>query len=258
MEKKDYFSKHSEVYAAFRPTYPDELYQFLFEHVKGRSCAWDCATGNGQAARNLAGHFDSVFATDISQQQLDHAFRAENIFYSVSPAEKTDFATNQFDLITVGQALHWFDIPAFYREAARTGKPGGLLAVWGYSLPSVNAKIDSLLLDFYQHETGPYWDHARRQVENHYRNLPFPFEIIPSPNFSIHVEWSDDQFAGYLTSWSATQKYIREQKINPVIAFMRTLREYWRAGTIKSLSFPVFMKAGRIPLDKAGILASPG
>lgn len=247
MKNKDYFSKHSDVYAAFRPTYPDKLYEFLFKHVKGRSCAWDCATGNGQAARYLARHFETVFATDISQQQLDHAFRAGNILYSVSPAEKTNFANNQFDLITVGQALHWFDIPAFYREATRTGKSGGLLAAWGYSLPSVNANIDSLLLDFYHHETGPYWDHARRQVENHYSDLPFPFERIESPPFQIQLEWSDDQFAGYITSWSATQKYIREHRTNPVPAFMRTLHAYWRPGTTKPVSFPVFMKAGRIP-----------
>lgn len=200
MKNKDYFSKHSDVYAAFRPAYPDELYDFLFEYVKGRSCAWDCATGNGQAARYLAKFFDKVFATDISRQQLDHAFRADNIFYSVSPAEKTGFADNQFDLITVGQALHWFDISAFYQEAARTGKSGGLLAAWGYSLPSVDARIDSLLLDFYHNETGPYWDHARRHVENHYRDLPFPFEIIRSPPLYIRVEWSEDQFAGYVTS----------------------------------------------------------
>lgn len=247
METKDYFSRHSDVYAAYRPTYPDKLYQFIFEHVKGKSCAWDCATGSGQVARHLAGHFDSVYATDISQQQLDHAFCADNIFYSVSPAERTAFSANQFDLITVGQALHWFDLPAFYQEAARTGKSGGLLAAWGYSLPSVDAEIDPLLLDFYHNETGPYWDQARRQVENHYRDVPFPFEVIDSPPFSIQAQWSDDQFAGYLTSWSATQKYIRERSTDPVPAFMRSVHKYWMPGSVKPVTFPVFMRAGKIP-----------
>lgn len=247
MKNKDYFSRHSEVYAAFRPTYPDQLYQFLLRQLKGRSSAWDCATGNGQVAGRLSKYFDAVFATDISQQQLDRAFRADNIFYTVCPAEKTGFADNQFDLITVGQALHWFDLSAFYAEAARTGKPGALLAAWGYSLPSVDGKIDTLLHDFYRNEAGPYWDDARRHVENQYRDLPFPFEVVDCPPFSIHVDWSDEQFAGYLTSWSATQKYIRERKTDPVPAFMSTLRAHWTPGTMKAVAFPIFVKAGRIP-----------
>ena len=249
MEKKDYFSEHSGIYAAFRPTYPEELYEFLFEQLKGRGCAWDCATGNGQVAGHLAPHFETVYATDISSQQLAHAVNARNIFYAVSPAEKTDFRNDQFDLITVAQALHWFDVTAFYREALRTGKPGGLLAVWGYSLPSVNTDIDTLLLDFYHNKTGPYWDFARRHVENHYRDLPFPVETIPSPRFSIRVQWSDEQFTGYLASWSATRKYIRERKTDPVREFSVALRKFWHPGDVKALSFPIFIKAGKIPAN---------
>lgn len=129
---KDFFSGHSKIYAAFRPTYPEELYQFIFKHLKHKTKAWDCATGNGQVAQYLSKHFDNVYATDMSQQQLDHAFPAPNIHYSVCKAEKTLFEDQQFDLITVGQALHWLELDSFYKEVKRTGKPGSLLAVWGY------------------------------------------------------------------------------------------------------------------------------
>lgn len=246
MEKKDYFSRQSKAYAAFRPAYPEELYAFIFRHVRNRSCAWDCATGNGQVARHLADYFDTVFATDISQQQLDHAFPAKNISYALAPAEHPSFADNQFDLITVAQALHWFHLPSFYEEVRRTGKPQGLLAVWGYALLTIDPVIDELFMDFYNHKTGPYWDPARKLVENHYRDIPFPFDEIPCPDFQIRVQWTSDQFAGYLQSWSATQKYISSHGVNPVDAFMENLRPFWEPGEVKRVTFPVFMKAGLI------------
>src|SRR5688572_4381338 len=150
MEKKDYFTRQAKAYAAFRPTYPKTLYRFIFQHLDKRSCAWDCATGNGQVARYLADHFEKVYATDISPAQLDNAFRARNIFYSVAAAEQAPFDDNQFDLITIAQALHWFSLPDFYNEVKRTGRSGGLIAAWGYSLSRIHPDIDALFMTFYK------------------------------------------------------------------------------------------------------------
>ena len=94
----------------------------------------------------------------------------DNIFYSISPAEKTSFPDHQFDLITVGQALHWFDRDRFYEEVRRVGKPGGLLAVWGYALLSIEPTIDDKIMHFYNHIVGPYWDSARKLLEEEYTN----------------------------------------------------------------------------------------
>jgi hypothetical protein len=246
MERKDYFSGQSRAYATFRPVYPRELYDFIFGHLQKKLCAWDCATGNGQVAQYLAGHFESVYATDISQPQIDHAFRKENIFYSVSAAEQTSFPENQFDLITVGQALHWFDADKFYREVRRTGKCGSLLAVWGYALLTVDPVIDELFMDFYNNKIGVYWDEARKLVENYYRDIPFPFQEIRCPEFHIAVKWTSDQFIGYLSSWSATQKYIRTHGVDPVESFREDLKSVWTSGEVKPVTFPVFMKLGRI------------
>jgi len=246
MEKKNYFSQQSKAYAAFRPSYPEDLYRFIFEHLKNYACVWDCATGNGQVAQYLARHFTSVYATDISQQQIDNAFRAKNIFYSVGGEENTLFKDNQFDLVTVGQALHWFNRPGFYREVKRTTKPGGLLAVWGYALLTVEPVIDQLFMDFYTNQIGRYWDEARKLVENYYRDIPFPFEQIVCPEFNITVNWTLDQFAGYLSSWSATQKYIHTHGLDPVKPFKEDLKSVWRSGEVKLVTFPVFMKLGRI------------
>ncbi|MEX1240414.1 MAG: class I SAM-dependent methyltransferase [Cyclobacteriaceae bacterium] len=246
MEKKDYFSRQAKEYAAFRPTYPEELYNFIFNHAKKSSCAWDCATGNGQVARYLANHFERVYATDISKAQLDNAFRAKNIFYSVTPAEQTPFTSNQFDLITVAQALHWFNLSDFYKEVMRTARSGGLIAVWGYALLSINPEIDKLFMDFYKIRIEPYWDDARKLVDNHYRGLPFPFDEIVCPAFDITVQWTSGQFAGYLNSWSAVQKCITRNGANPVDPFMEGLRSVWNPGDEKVVTFPVFLRLGRI------------
>jgi ubiquinone/menaquinone biosynthesis C-methylase UbiE len=242
---KDFFSSQSKVYAAFRPTYPKELYQFIFSHVPEKKIAWDCATGNGQVAQFLSHHFDEVYATDISQQQLDHAVPQKNIFYSKSQAEKTSFRDNQFDLITVAQALHWFDRDLFYEEARRVAKPNAVLAVWGYGFLFIEPVIDRLIMEFYNEKVGPYWDEARRLVEDEYRGISFPFEEVKVPAFSIKVHWTLEQLSGYFSSWSATQKYIREKGNDPVFPAIKELKKYWTK-TEMTVSFPIFARIGSV------------
>lgn len=246
MSTKDYFSGHSSIYAAFRPTYPAELYDHILRFVRSRESAWDCGTGNGQVAKELAQKFTNVCASDISDSQLAHAVQAPNIKYVQSTAEETPFADHQFDLVTVGQALHWFDLPKFYAEVKRTVKPGGTIAVWGYALLTISPEIDELFLDFYHNVVGAYWDEARRMVEQEYAGISFPFEALPSGKFEIKVEWTLEQFAGYLESWSATQKFIKANGHNPVDTFIPKVKEVWKNNETKTVCFPVFLKLGRV------------
>jgi hypothetical protein len=246
MERKDYFSGHSSLYATFRPTYPSTLYDFIFSHLKNKSVAWDCATGNGQVAKYLALTFDQVFATDISQNQLNNATQQNNIVYSLSPAEKTNFKDHQFDLITVGQAMHWFKLDEFYKEVKRVGKKDSLLASWGYALCKINPAIDKLFLHFYHDVVGPYWDDARKLVEDEYRSISFPFKQIPSPEFQLDVEWTFDEFVGYLSTWSATQKYIKSNGNDPLLQFAEQLKLVWKPEEKYKVTFPLFLKLGQI------------
>ena len=246
MSNKDLFSGHARIYSAFRPTYPEELYSFIFRHLQKTDTAWDCATGNGQVAEYLSLQFKQVYATDISAQQLEEAPRASFVQYSTGAAEKTSFADNQFDLITVGQALHWFDRDKFYNEVKRVARPGALLAAWGYGVLSINPELDIHLLDFYKNTVGPYWDSARNLVEEKYQTLSFPFEEIPSPEFFIRVSWTLEHLAGYLESWSATQKYIKTHNTNPVTPLIEVLKDYWKFNESKTVSFPVFLRLGRV------------
>lgn len=245
-EHKDYFSTQANAYAAFRPTYPETLYEFIFQHLKSKKTAWDCATGNGQVAGYLADHFENVYATDISQKQLDQATQKKNVFYSRLPAEKTSFPNNQFDLITVAQALHWFDREKFYEEVKRVSMPDALLAVWGYALLYIEPEIDKVILNFYSNIVGPYWDSARRLVEEEYRSITFPFEEIITPKFFITATWTRAHLAGYVESWSATQAYIRTHGHNPVPILLKDLETFWKPEATKAIRFPVFFKLGKI------------
>ncbi len=113
---KDNFSNHAADYAKYRPVYPQALYDYLFSLVDSKNYAWDVATGNGQVATQLAQVFSKVLATDLSEKQLKQAVLLTNIEYRVQTAEEDFDETQQFNLITVAQAIHWFDFKAFYKQ----------------------------------------------------------------------------------------------------------------------------------------------
>jgi ubiquinone/menaquinone biosynthesis C-methylase UbiE len=206
------FSNHAQQYATFRPTYPKALYDFIFKHVRKFDSAWDCGTGNGQVARDLALRFKKVAATDISEMQLANAIRAENIQYSVA-GEETNFPDSTFDLITITQAIHWLDISKFYNEVRRVGNEKAAIAVWGYGLLHIFPEIDAHLHHFYFNVVGSYWDKERRLIDDHYKTIPFPFEEIVTSSFHISVDWTLPEFQGYLSTWSSVQKYIQANRV---------------------------------------------
>lgn len=242
---KDNFSKQSDLYSRFRPGYPGQLFDFLLPLVPEKRNAWDCGTGNGQVAAKLSQYFGEVYATDLSAAQIENAEHKKNIFYSVEKAEKTLFPNNKFDLITIAQAIHWFDFNAFYGEARRTLKAGGIIAVIGYDILRINKKIDFLIDRFYRDTTGPYWDEERKYVEEHYLTIPFPFKEITTPGFSMNYNWELEHVTGYLNTWSAVKHYIRKNNENPVDKFSEELKQVWGSVLKRKVRFPIFMRTGR-------------
>jgi ubiquinone/menaquinone biosynthesis C-methylase UbiE len=242
---KDNFSKQSDLYSRFRPGYPKQLFDFLIPLVPDKTSAWDCGTGNGQVAVKLSQYFNEVCATDLSAAQINNAEKKKNIFYSVENAEETLLPDNKFDLITVAQAIHWFDFKNFYRQVNRTLKPGGIIAVVGYGVFKINKDIDFLINEFYRETTGPYWDKERKHIDEHYRTIPFPFKEIDTPDFFMNYNWELEQVIGYLNTWSAVQHYIRKNNENPVEKFSVQLKKNWGNILKRKVSFPVFMRTGR-------------
>lgn len=245
---KDLFSGQSDFYAKYRPTYPPELFEYILSFVDEKDTAWDCATGNGQAAQVLANYFKRVEATDISEAQLNLAVQAPNIHYQISAAEKTPFADNTFDLITVATAYHWLNWKAFYDEATRVGKPNAVVSVWGYNLFScADEKITQLIHHFYYDLIHPYWDPGRRFVEQSYTAVEFDFAPLPGKDFQMKYLWDKEHFTGYLQSWSAVQSYLKQNNVSPLTLIEPNIDKLWsNKDEVKTFYFPLFMKIGRI------------
>jgi ubiquinone/menaquinone biosynthesis C-methylase UbiE len=242
---KDNFSKQASEYSKFRPQYPDAMIDYLVSFVKNKGVALDIATGNGQVAHKLSSFFETVYGSDISQNQLNNAIPTENIIYKVAAAENTFFKNQEFDLITVAQAVHWFDFDLFYKEIYRILKPEGIFAVMGYGLFSTNEDSYKIITDFYQNIVGSYWDSERKYLDENYKTIPFPFDEIVTEKFENKLTWTFEELIGYLETWSATQHYISKNNQNPLDLIYDDLKTSWLKSDQK-VSFPLLLRIGKL------------
>ena len=245
MPALDRFSAQAADYARYRINYPAALYDWLLPQVESRERAWDCATGNGQVAAVLAETFVRVNATDLSESQLAQAAPRANITYQPARAEHTSFPGQRFDLITVAQAVHWFEHAAYHAEVRRVARPGAVLAEWGYGLIQINAEIDPLIQHFYRETMGPYWDENRWHIDDAYARLPFPFADVRRARFAVRRQWSAAWFLGYLRTWSSVARYQQARGADAVALIADELTQRWGAGE-REVVFPVFARAGRV------------
>lgn len=243
---KDHFSSLAPGYAAHRPHYPQVLFDFLAGLSPEGSVVWDCATGSGQAAVGLARHFRQVIATDASSAQVAQAHPHPRVVYRVATAEASGLPEASIDMVTVAQAAHWFDLPAFYNEARRVLRPGGVIALWGYERLRVPEAISATVAEFYEHTLAGCWPPERHWVENAYRDLPFPFSTLPVPPIVMQADWRLDQLLGYFSTWSAVRRYCDRHGHDPLPALAEKLIPLWGSpGTAKTLKWPTFWKLGR-------------
>lgn len=242
---KDNFSKQASAYAQFRPHYPDDMLSYIVSFVRNKTTALDIATGNGQVAVKLAAYFQAVYATDISDKQLENAPAVANIVYKLESAEHTDFKDAQFDLITVAQAVHWFQFDVFYKEIVRILKPDGIFAIMGYGRFSTHSDSGKILMDYYHNIVGSYWDSERKYLEENYQTIPFPLDEIETKKFSNTFEWTFEQLIGYLETWSATQHYKNKNLKNPIDIIYQDLKISWEKGD-KKVHFPLLLRMGTL------------
>jgi len=245
MPSLDRFSAQAADYARYRIDYPAALYDWLLPQVPGCERAWDCATGNGQVAVVLADYFVRVNATDLSESQLAQAVPRPNIYYQPARAEQTPFPAQRFDLITVAQAVHWFEPDAYHREVRRVARPGALLAEWGYGLVQVSLEIDPLVRNFHDEVMGPYWDANRWHIADEYARIPFPFADVQRAHFSVQRQWSAEWFLQYLRTWSSVQNYHQERGEDAVALIAAEVAQRW-GESMRTVTFPVFARTGRV------------
>lgn len=248
MSFKDHFSGHAELYRQARPVYPSALFDWLAVQAPGTALAWDAGCGNGQVATALAERFARVRATDPSAEQVAQAAPHARIDYRVEPAEQPSLDDASVDLVTVGQALHWFDAGRFFAEVRRVLRPGGLFAAWTYADCHVAPEIDVLKQRVYGELTAPYWPPERRLVESGYADIPMPLETVDTPVFAMQASWTAEQFLAYLRSWSGSQRYRKATGEDAVATIEKALRRAWGdLETTRVVHWDFHVRAGRAP-----------
>ena len=243
---KDLFSVQAEDYSKFRPTYPVELFNYFASLTDNHNLAWDVGTGNGQAAIELTRYYKKVVATDPSQKQLEQAIVHKNISYHVAAAEKSPLLSDSVDLITVAQAFHWFKQKEFFDEVKRVSKPGAFLAIWCYGLARINPEVDAKIMDLYAGTLGNYWEKERKLVEEGYKNELIPFAEINSPEFSMKANWSLEHLIGYLSTWSAMQKYTKDEGQSPLPKFYAEIQQIWGEELTKTITWKINLRISRV------------
>ncbi len=207
----------------------------------------DCATGSGQLAQGIAGFAERVVALDASPEQIANAVAHPRVRYRVAAAEATGLDDHSVDLLTVGQALHWFDHARFVAEAERILVPGGLVVVVSYATCKVTDRIDGVIDKLYRGLLENYWPPERAHVEDGYAKLPLPGRAVVVPSLDMTRRWSADDMLGYLRTWSASRRYERSEGQDPVSLIEADLVAGWGAA-LRPVRWPLTICASRIGL----------
>ncbi|GAB4855697.1 hypothetical protein Ancab_024339 [Ancistrocladus abbreviatus] len=249
------FDKQADLYLDGRPDYPKEWYSWLAARSLHRSLAWDAGTGNGQAAVAVAEHYKQVIATDVSEAQLGRAIPHPHVRYlhqtlSMSEDDLINMigGKNSVDLVTVAQAVHWFDLSSFYSIVTRLlRKPGGVIAVWGYNTIVVSPTFDPVMKRF-EETTLPYWHSGIKHIFDGYKTLPFPFESVglgsegEPLSLDIPKELSFEGLLRMLRSWSAVTT-AKEEGVD--LLSERVVKEFENAWggskLVRSVAYKAFM-----------------
>jgi SAM-dependent methyltransferase len=246
-EFKDHFSTQSAGYARFRPSYPDELFHYLAsltgEHANAN--AWDCATGNGQVAIALTEFFQNVVASDASEPQIAEAVPHPQVAYRVATAEESGLDDASVDLLTVGQAFHWFDQDGFFKEASRVLRAGGVLAIWCYEICRVTDACDAVVDHLYRGIIDSYWPAERALIEQGYDSVILPGEILVAPEIAMSADWFVADMLGYLRTWSACNRYEADKGSDPVLTIEDDLIAAWGDGA-RRVSWPMKLRVSRL------------
>lgn len=244
---KDHFSKQSDIYLKYRPQYSSQLFEYLSSLSNQHQLAWDCGTGNGQAAIGLAPYFDQIIASDPSEQQIKNAIANPKIVYKIETAENSSISDHSVDLITVANAIHWLNFDAFFAEVKRVLKPDGIIMIWSYFIPSVSPEIDALIHDLHFRILNDYWLPENRLIENEYSDIQFPFKEFKHPDFFCNKLMNRNDLIGYLNTWSGTQRFINKNGFSPTDEIHDKMCYVWKnAEEEKLVQWKLILKGGSL------------
>ncbi|KAJ0590903.1 putative trans-aconitate 3-methyltransferase [Helianthus annuus] len=257
----DLFLKQAEIYQKSRPSYPRKLFDFIASKTASHDVVWDVATGSGQAATSLASIYESVIGTDASKNQLENAPKLPNVRYectspniSMSELEEKIGTESSVDLVTVAQALHWFDHDTFYNRVKWVlKKPNGVIAAWCYTLPKVDDEFDSVVRKFYA-VSKPYTALVVGLLDDKYSNIKFPFDPVDGCvdtgpfEFEIKQVMSLGELFTYIRSWSSYQT-AKDKGVELLSdRVMEEFRNAWKEDENgeRIVTFPVYLRIGKV------------
>ncbi|PHT54562.1 hypothetical protein CQW23_09024 [Capsicum baccatum] len=256
------FIKQAQQYSVGRPSYPDNLFHFIASKTPCHDLVWDVGTGTGQAAQSLAKLYKNVIATDASPKQLEFAAKVPNVQYkctspnmSMSEIKTKIGSESSVDLITIAQAMHWFDLPTFYQQAKwLLKKPNGVIAAWCYTTPEVSVSVDAILEKFYTIDAGPYWESPRKLVDEKYQTIDFPFEAVDGCDhngpfeFKIEKVIDLESYFTYLKSWSAyqTAKEKGAELLTDDVVDKFTSAWNEDGKSEKTVTYPIYLRIGKV------------
>jgi len=159
------------------------------------------------------------------------------------------------DLVTIAQAMHWFDLHAFYQQVKWIlKKPDGVIAAWCYTVPEVNDSVDSVLNPFYSIDSDPYWEPQLKLIDDKYMSIDFPFEPVEGADhtgpfkFVAEKLMDLDEYFTYLRSWSAYQtaktKGVELLRDDMIESFKRAWNEDGHDQNV--VKFPVYLRIGKV------------
>ncbi len=242
---KDHFSAHAADYASYRPTYPRELVSYLAYLTRHHALVWDAGCGTGQLSVLLATRYTRVHATDASAEQVAQAVAHPHVTYATAPAERSGLEAGCVDLVTVAQAAHWFDLPAFYGEVRRVAKADALIALVTYGITQADGPLGELIARFYHDVVGPYWPPERAHVESGYRDLPFPFMEVETPPIVMQAHWGARELLGYVSTWSAIRPAQKQLGREPFAKFHEEVTAVM-GGQSMEIRWPLALRVGRV------------
>jgi len=244
---RNWFDQGGRAYARFRPEYPPQTAAFLASAAPDTRLAVDVGCGNGQLTQLLARHFTEVIGLDPSADQIANAIAQERVSYQCAPAEQLPLADGSSSLITAAQAAHWFDLPAFYKEARRVAAPGGILALISYGVLKLEPLLDECFQQFYRDGIGPYWPAERKLVDSGYATMDLPFEELAAPRQKIRLEWNLVEFLGYLLTWSAVRNAREAGRKDVFLKFAQQISDAWGdENTKRAITWPINMRIGKL------------
>lgn len=239
------FNQESDKYLLYRPKYPKKLYEFIKSVSAEHNTVWDCACGNGQVSIDISDYFGLVEGSDINENQILNTFKKENINYSVQNSESTNYADNYFDVICVGQALHWFSSDSFFHEVKRVLKKEGIFFCWGYSFFKISDEIDEIIKNEFLTVIDSCWSEKNRLLHDEYKGIKFPFDKIEVPKMEMTENWNLNQFMDYLNTWSAVKLYNENNKADIADVLKIKLTDHWKNNENKKIKMDLFVYGGR-------------